>query len=70
MHELFELVRASGQRDDDVDGDVGCVHPLVLHLHQRPEGTEEDQAPEFITGLASEGQLIQCPFVLLCAGDT
>ena len=70
MHELFELVRASGQWDDDVDWDVDCVHPLVFHLHQRPKWTEEDETPEFLTRLPSEGQLIQRPFVLLCTGDT
>lgn len=70
VHEVFELVCAFGQRDDDVDWDAGCVHPLVFHLHQRPKGAEEDQASEFITGLPSEGQLVQRPFVLLCTGDT
>lgn len=69
MHELLELVRAPGQGDDDVDWDVGCVHPLIFHLHQRPERPEEDQTPEVVTRLASEGQLVQCPLVLLCTGD-
>lgn len=69
MHELLELVGASGQRHDDVDGHVGRVHALVLHLHQRAEGTEEDQAAELVAGLASEGQLVQRPLVLLRAGD-
>lgn len=69
LHELFELVRAPGQRDDDVDRDVGRVHPLVLHLHQRSKGPEQDQSSEFITRLPSEGQLVQRPFVLLCTSD-
>lgn len=69
MHELLELVGASSQRHDDVDGHVGCVHALVFHLHQRAEGTEEDQAAELVAGLASEGQLVQRPLVLLRAGD-
>lgn len=69
VHELLELVGASGQRHDDVDGHVGRVHALVLHLHQRPEGTEEDQAAELAAGLASEAQLVQRPLVLLRAGD-
>lgn len=70
MHELFELVCASGQRDNDVDWDIDCVHPLVFHLQQWSKGTEEDQTPEFIAWLPSEGQLVQRPFVPLCAGDT
>lgn len=69
MHELFELVRALGQRDDDVDGDAGRVHPLVFHLHQRAERTEEDQSAELAGGLPSEGQLVQRPFVLLRPHD-
>lgn len=69
VHELLELVGAAGQRHDDVDQDVARVHPLVFHLHQRPEGAEEDQAPELVAGLAPEGQLVQRPLVLLCAGD-
>lgn len=69
MHEMFELVRAPGKRHDDVDGDVGRVHLLVFHLHQRPEGPEEDEASELITRLPSEGQLVQRAFVLLCPGD-
>lgn len=70
VHELFELVRASRQRHDDVDGDVAGVHPLVLHLHERAERTEEHQTPELVAGLAPEGELVQGPFVLLGAGDT
>lgn len=70
MHELFELVRAPGQGHDDVDWDVGSVHPLVFNLHQWPKGTEEDQTPEFLSGLSSEGQLVHRPFVLLCTGDS
>lgn len=69
MHELLELVGSSGQRHHDVDEHVGRVHPLALHLHQRSEGPEEDQAAEFPTGIAAEGQLVHCPFVLLCARD-
>lgn len=69
VHELLELVGASGQRHDDVNGHVGRVHALALHLHQRAEGTEEDQAAELVAGLASEGQFVERPLVLLCAGD-
>lgn len=49
VHELLELVRASGERDDDVDEHIGCVHSLVFHLQEWSEGPEEDQASEFIT---------------------
>ena len=70
MHELFELVRASGKRDDDVDQDIGRVHPLILHLHKGSKGPEEDQASEFISRLPSEGQLVESAFVFLCSSDT
>lgn len=69
VHELLELVGASGQRHNDVDGHVGRVHALALHLHQRAEGTEEDQAAGLVAGLASEGQFVQRPLVLLRASD-
>lgn len=70
VHELLELVGASGQRDNDVDEDVGRVHPLVFDLYQGSKRPEERQTLEFTGRLASEGQLIQRPFVLLCASDT
>lgn len=70
QHKLFELVCAPGQRDNDVDWDVGCIHPLGFHLHQRSKGTKKDQASEFITRFPTEGQLVQRTFVLLCASDT
>lgn len=69
LHELFELVCASRQRDDDVYQDGGCVHLVIFHLHQRSKRTEEDQASELITCLSPEGQLVQCPFVPLCPSD-
>lgn len=70
MHELLELVRASGERDDDVDEHIGCVHSLVFHLQEWSEGPEKNQASEFITWLPSEGQLVQRTFVLFCTRDT
>lgn len=42
VHELFELIRSSRQRDDDVNQDIGCVHPFTFDLHQGSEGSEED----------------------------
>lgn len=70
VHELFELVAASGQGDHDVDGDAGGVHPLAPDLHQRPERTEEDQAAELVAGLPPEDQLVHGPLVLLRTADT
>lgn len=70
VHELLELVAAPGQRDHDVDGDAGGVHALALDLHQRPEGTEEDQAAELAACLPPEDQLVHGPLVLLRAADT
>lgn len=70
VHELFELVAASGQGHHDVDGDAGGVHTLAPDLHQRPERTEEDQAAELVAGLPPEDQLVHGPLVLLRAADT
>lgn len=69
VHELLELVRASGQRHNDVDEYVGRVHPLAFHLQEWTEGPEEDQASEVVARLAPEGQLVQRTFVPLCASD-
>lgn len=70
VHELFEFIRSSRKWDDDVNQDVGRVHPLAFHLHQGSKGPEENQAPELMSGLPSEGQLVQRSFVLLCTSDT
>ena len=67
MQKLFELVGASGERHDDVDGDAGGVHPLVLHFHKRAEWAEQDQLPELSALLATKRHLVQGPFVLFCA---
>lgn len=70
MHELFELVRAPGQWDNDVDGDIGCVNSLVFHLHEWPKRPKQNKASEFVALVSSESQLIQGSLVLLCSGDT
>lgn len=70
VHELFELVAASGQGHHDVDGDAGGVHPLAPDLHQRPERAEEDQAAELFAGLPPEDQLVHGALVLLRPADT
>lgn len=70
VHKVSELVGSLGEGHYDIDADVSRVHPLVLHLHQRPKGTEQNQLPELTALVTFEGELIHSAFVLLRPSDT
>lgn len=70
VHELSEFVGSLWKRHDDVDDGERRRHALVRHLHQRAEGTKQDQPPELVFPIATERQLVQRSFILLRSCQT